>query len=112
MGFTSSRGKRPARLHSSIMGTRLSSMNFRVLSRTRRSSSESKESNSMKSTFLNLKGGIQVLDRVMSETDYGIRDEQLSMSLLCWRRRARKKRRLNLPSSHEKSNSVASATAA
>src|SRR6476620_9721031 len=54
MGFTSSLGKRPARLHSSMMGMRLSSMNLRVVSRTRRSSSVSKESNSRKSTPRNL----------------------------------------------------------
>src|SRR5205085_6502273 len=60
IGLTNSRGKRPSRLHSSMMGTRLSSMNLRVLSRTRRSSSESSESNSMKLTPLNLKGGIRI----------------------------------------------------
>src|SRR5437660_7027979 len=60
MGLTNSRGKRPSRLHSSMMGMRLSSMNLRVLSRTRRSSSDSSESNSMKSTPLNLKGGIRI----------------------------------------------------
>src|SRR6476660_8487798 len=54
MGFTSSLGKRPARLHSSMMGMRLSSINLRVVSRTRRSSSVSKESNSRKSTPRNL----------------------------------------------------------
>src|SRR3984893_18730185 len=54
MGLTSSRGKWPARLHSSMMGISLSSMNFRVVSRTRRSSSVSKESNSRKSTPRNL----------------------------------------------------------
>src|SRR5579863_7261466 len=54
MGLTSSRGNRPARLHSSIMGTRLSSMNWRVVSRTRRSSSVSSESNWIKSTPRNL----------------------------------------------------------
>src|SRR6185312_15959551 len=54
MGLTSSLGKRPARLHSSMMGMRLSSMNFRVVSRTRRSSSVSRESNSRKSTPRNL----------------------------------------------------------
>src|SRR5205823_5096901 len=59
IGFTNSRGKRPSRLHASMIGIRLSSMNLRVLSRTRRSSSERSESNSMKSTPLNLKGGIQ-----------------------------------------------------
>src|SRR5262245_52602795 len=40
------------------MGTRLSSMKRREVSRTRRSSSESRESNSIKSTPLNLKTGI------------------------------------------------------
>src|SRR5438874_9419824 len=59
IGFTSSRGKRPSRLHSSMIGTRLSSINFRVLSRTRRSSSENSESSSRKSTPLNLNGGMQ-----------------------------------------------------
>src|SRR5208283_1513543 len=54
MGLISSFGKRPSRLHSSIMGIRLSSMNLRVLSRTRRSSSLSNVSSSMKSTPLNL----------------------------------------------------------
>src|SRR3954453_2724697 len=54
MGLTSSLGKRPARLHSSMMGMRLSSMNLRVVSRTRRSSSVSRESNSRKSTPRNL----------------------------------------------------------
>src|SRR5271166_3417226 len=54
MGLISSLGKRPSRLHSSMMGMRLSSMNLRVLSRTSRSSSLSSASNSMKSTPLNL----------------------------------------------------------
>src|SRR5258708_4101000 len=54
MGLTSSRGKRPARLHSSIMGMRLSSMNLRAVSRTRRSSSVSRVSKAMKSTPRNL----------------------------------------------------------
>src|ERR1700737_4382073 len=54
MGFTSSFGKRPARLHSSMMGIRLSSINLRAVSRTRRSSSVSSESNSRKSTPRNL----------------------------------------------------------
>src|ERR1700683_4576536 len=58
MGLTSSRGKRPARLHASMMGTRLSSINLRAVSRTRRSSSFSNESNSMKSTPRNLMAGI------------------------------------------------------
>jgi len=58
MGLTSSRGKRPARLHSSMMGMRLSSMNLRVVSRTKRSSSESNESNWMKSTPRNLMAGM------------------------------------------------------
>src|ERR1700690_868315 len=58
MGLTSSRGKRPARLHSSMMGMRLSSMNWRVVSRTRRSSSVSSESNWMKSTPRNLMAGM------------------------------------------------------
>src|SRR5207248_11621117 len=54
MGLTSSRGKRPARLHSSMMGIKLSSMNLRAVSRTNRSSSLSRESNSRKSTPRNL----------------------------------------------------------
>src|SRR5271157_3347751 len=54
MGLISSLGKRPSRLHSSMMGMRFSSMNLRVLSRTSRSSSPSSVSNSMKSTPLNL----------------------------------------------------------
>src|SRR5271166_4295127 len=54
MGLISSLGKRPSRLHSSMMGMRLSSMNLRVLSRTSRSSSLSSVSSSMKSTPLNL----------------------------------------------------------
>src|SRR5882757_2582401 len=54
MGLTSSFGNRPARLHSSMMGMRLSSINLRVVSRTRRSSSVSRESNSRKSTPRNL----------------------------------------------------------
>src|SRR5690348_9639952 len=54
MGFTSSRGKRPSRLHSSMIGMRFSSMNLRVLSRTSRSSSLSSMSYSMKSTPRNL----------------------------------------------------------
>src|ERR1700734_448486 len=58
MGLTSSRGKRPARLHSSIIGIRLSSMNWRVVSRTSRSSSVSSESNWMKSTPRNLMAGM------------------------------------------------------
>src|SRR5579859_560132 len=58
MGLTSSRGKRPSRLHSSMIGMRFSSMKRRAVSRTRRSSSVSRESNSMKSTPLNLKTGI------------------------------------------------------
>src|SRR5580700_5429550 len=61
MGLTSSRGKRPARLHSSMMGTRLSSMNWRVVLRTRRSSSVSSESNWMKSTPRNLMAGMMNL---------------------------------------------------
>src|SRR5271163_389082 len=61
MGLTSSRGKRPARLHSSMMGTRLSSMNLRVVSRTRRSSSVRSESNWMKSTPRNLMAGMMNL---------------------------------------------------
>src|SRR5216684_1011427 len=58
MGFTSSRGKRPARLHSSMIGTRLSSMKLRAVSRTRRSSSFSNASKPMKSTPRNLMAGI------------------------------------------------------
>src|SRR5258708_22543864 len=54
MGLTSSFGNRPARLQSSMMGMRLSSMNLRVVSRTRRPSSVSKESTSRKSTPRNL----------------------------------------------------------
>src|SRR6476661_662457 len=50
IGLTSSRGKRPARLPSSMMGMRLSSMNLRAVSRTRRSSSVRSVSKSMKST--------------------------------------------------------------
>src|SRR5262249_436371 len=53
--------KRPSRLHCSMIGTRFSSMKRRVVERTRRSSSESRESNSMKSTPLNLKTGITPL---------------------------------------------------
>src|ERR1035441_2594898 len=63
MGLTSSRGKRPARLHSSMIGTRLSSMNLRVVSRTRRSSSLSRESKAMKSTPRNLMADICVSPR-------------------------------------------------
>src|SRR5713226_3561621 len=58
MGFTSSRGKRPARLHSSMIGTRLSSMKLRAVSRTRRSSSFSNASKPMKSTPRNLMAGM------------------------------------------------------
>src|SRR5258708_27947130 len=58
MGLTNSRGNRPSRLHCSMIGTRLSSIKRRAVSRTRRSSSVSRESNSMKSTPLNLKTGI------------------------------------------------------
>src|SRR3984957_7580284 len=58
IGLANSRGKRPARLHSSMMGTRFSSMNFRAVSRTRRSSSLSKVSKSIKSTPRNLMAGI------------------------------------------------------
>src|SRR5215469_7402842 len=54
MGLMSSRGKRPSRLHCSMMGIRFSSMKRRVLSRTRRSSSERSVSISRKSTPLNL----------------------------------------------------------
>src|SRR5215813_9038757 len=61
MGLTSSRGKRPTRLHCSMIGTRFASIIRRVVERTRRSSSESRESNSMKSTPLNLKTGITPL---------------------------------------------------
>src|SRR5205085_6417848 len=61
MGFTNSRGKRPSRLHSSMIGIRFSSMKRRAVSRTSRSSSFSRESSSMKSTPLNLKGGINYL---------------------------------------------------
>src|SRR3954463_11908249 len=53
MGLMSSLGKRPSRLQGSMMGTTSFSMNLRVESRTRRSSSESRESNSIKSTPLN-----------------------------------------------------------
>src|SRR3954453_21429463 len=49
----SSLGKRPSRLQGSMMGMTSFSMNLRVESRTRRSSSESRESNSIKSTPLN-----------------------------------------------------------
>ena len=66
MGLTSSRGKRPARLHSSMMGMRLSSMNCREVSRTRRSSSVSRVSNSMKSTPRNLRA-MANLDSVSRE---------------------------------------------
>src|SRR5580698_2832975 len=55
MGLTSSRGKRPARLHSSMMGMRLSSMNLRAVSRTRSSSSVSSASKPMKSTPRNFR---------------------------------------------------------
>src|SRR5450631_3489842 len=55
MGLTSSRGNRPARLHSSMMGMRLSSMNLRAVSRTRRSSSVSRVSKAMKSTPRNFR---------------------------------------------------------
>src|SRR5208282_4261483 len=58
IGFTSSRGNRSARLHSSMIGTRLSSINLRAVSRTRRSSSSSNVSKSMKSTPRNLMAGI------------------------------------------------------
>src|SRR5258708_25984965 len=58
MGFASSRGNRPARLHSSMIGTRLSSMKLRAVSRTRRSSSFSNASKPMKSTPRNLMAGI------------------------------------------------------
>src|SRR5207302_8616525 len=61
MGLTSSRGNRPARLHSSIIGIRLSSMNWRVVSRTSRSSSVSRESYWMKSTPRNLMAGMRDL---------------------------------------------------
>src|ERR1700743_874004 len=54
MGLISSLGKRAPRLHCLMMGTRFSSMNLRVLSRTSRSSSLSSVSNSIKSTPLNL----------------------------------------------------------
>src|SRR5580693_1174305 len=73
MGLTSSRGKRPARLHSSMMGTRLSSMNLRVVSRTRRSSSVSSESNWMKSTPRNLMAGM--MDLLAGQTYDGSRGE-------------------------------------
>src|SRR5215469_3748166 len=69
MGVMSSLGKRPSRLHCSMMGMRFSSMNLRVLSRTNRSSSESRESKSMKSTFLNLKGGMKKLCDVIRLAD-------------------------------------------
>src|SRR5947209_7270339 len=74
MGLTNSRGKRPSRLHCSIIGTRLSSIKRREVSRTSRSSSESSESNSMKSTPLNLKTGIVSFfaDDVVRR-DYGTR---------------------------------------
>src|SRR5579862_1177400 len=55
MGLTNSRGKRPARLHSSIIGIRLSSINLREVSRTSRSSSLSSASNWMKSTPRNFR---------------------------------------------------------
>src|ERR1051326_2088553 len=58
MGFTNSRGKRPARLHSSMMGIRLSSMNLRVVSRTSFSSSVRSESYWRKSTPRNLIAGM------------------------------------------------------
>src|SRR3954468_16176295 len=53
MGLMSSLGKRPSRLQGSMMGMTSFSMNLRVESRTRRSSSESRVSNSIKSTPLN-----------------------------------------------------------
>src|ERR1700722_12685866 len=71
MGFTNSRGKRPARLHSSIIGTRFSSMNLRAVSRTRRSSSLSKVSKSMKSTPRNLMAGILSLSSQRRQTANG-----------------------------------------
>src|SRR5262249_34148860 len=64
MGLTSSRGKWPARLHSSMIGMRLSSMNLRAVSRTRRSSSDSNVSKSMKSTPRNLMA-MKKLDSVL-----------------------------------------------
>ena len=60
MGLTSSRGKRPARLHSSMMGIRLSSMNLRVVSRTRRSSSVSRVIELEEINALNLMAGIRL----------------------------------------------------
>src|SRR5580692_7884496 len=59
MGLTNSRGKRPARLHSSMIGTRFSSINLRAVSRTRRSSSLSNVSKFIKSTPRNLMAGIK-----------------------------------------------------
>src|SRR5271170_8290602 len=55
MGLTNSLGKRPARLHSSMMGMRLSSMNLREVSRTRSSSSVRRASKPMKSTPRNFR---------------------------------------------------------
>src|SRR5215469_1648560 len=60
MGLINSLGKRPARLHSSMMGIRLSSMNWRVVWRTRRSSSVNSESYWRKSTPRNLMAGMKV----------------------------------------------------
>src|SRR5271170_2173163 len=54
MGLTSSRGKRPSRLHCSMIGMRLSSMKSRAVLRVSSSSSESRLSNPRKSTPLNL----------------------------------------------------------
>src|SRR5580692_3441568 len=76
MGLTSSRGKRPARLHSSMMGMRLSSMNLREVSRTRSSSSVSRASKPMKSTPRNLRDmGFSFL---LADTDGIIKKKELT----------------------------------
>src|SRR5258705_6268290 len=67
IGLTSSRGKRPARLHSSMIGTRLSSMNLRAVSRNKRSSSESSPSESMESTPRKLIADLKV--ELQTETE-------------------------------------------
>src|SRR5947209_4481925 len=81
MGRTNSRRKRPSRLHCSMIGIRFSSINFRVLSRTSRSSGLRRESNSIKSTPLNLKTGIYEIlfleFKTMSATPIAVTVEEI-----------------------------------
>src|SRR5271163_1782340 len=71
IGLTSSRGKRPSRLHCSMMGMRLSSMNSRAVLRVRSSSSVRRLSKLRKSTPLNL-NAILLADSVYKAEEFSL----------------------------------------